>query len=427
VTARLDRSTLMGTAAMGWPVPGCGCVTCIAGDVGLPFGLDLDGAVMLDGPILPDRSITGGQRPAPLGATRLATGALADTHPDARDLSAGDRVSRDGLRIVALPGGTGSGGTGSEAAEGATVAVVSDGEQTWLWSPGGGPLPADTLDALAGAGLAAAVVDVRDAAGHPAAEHAAHRLADLRRTGALADGARVLAVGLSHHGAATTRIETDLAGYGIVVVPPGGRPLDAAPSRPWSTARPGRTLVLGGAASGKSRAAEAMLAAEPEVEYAATGPDPDRTDSEWAAKVAAHRGRRPAGWRTVEAAGPGVLAARLRAGGPPLLVDSIGTWVAAVLDRAGAWDDPPGSGWSGRVEAEVAELVQAWRAAGRPVVAVGEEVGGGVVPATRSGRAFRQVVGELNRRLAEQSERTVLVVAGRTIVLAADSLERGVR
>jgi adenosylcobinamide kinase/adenosylcobinamide-phosphate guanylyltransferase len=173
-----------------------------------------------------------------------------------------------------------------------------------------------------------------------------------------------------------------------------------------------RTLVLGPASSGKSAFAEDLLAAEPAVVYAATGPAPGGDDAAWTARVEAHRARRPAWWRTDET---GALPALLTEPGPPLLVDALGTFVAAAMDRAGAWDDAPG--WRAAVESEVGGVAAAWRAARRRVVAVGEEVGWGVLPAESGGTAFREVLGGLARRLAEQSERVVLVVAGRTLEL----------
>ena len=94
-------------------------------------------------------------------------------------------------------------------------------------------------------------------------------------------------------------------------------------------------LVLGGVRSGKSRHAELLLADAPTCTYVAPGPVLD--DADWAARVAAHRARRPAGWRTAETAD---LAAALRAHpDDPALVDCLGTWVTRLLDDAGAWDD----------------------------------------------------------------------------------------
>ncbi|MGZ4613569.1 MAG: bifunctional adenosylcobinamide kinase/adenosylcobinamide-phosphate guanylyltransferase, partial [Kineosporiaceae bacterium] len=101
--------------------------------------------------------------------------------------------------------------------------------------------------------------------------------------------------------------------------------------------------------------------------------------------------------------------------GPPLLLDALGTWVAAAMDRAGAWHDAPG--WRARVEGEVDAVVAAWRQTERRAVAVGEEVGWGVLPADAGIAAFREVAGDLAQRLAAESELVLLVVAGRVVEL----------
>jgi adenosylcobinamide kinase / adenosylcobinamide-phosphate guanylyltransferase len=175
-----------------------------------------------------------------------------------------------------------------------------------------------------------------------------------------------------------------------------------------------RVLVLGGARSGKSERAELRLAGEPEVTYVASGSD-GAGDPEWAARVAAHRARRPAWWRTAETTG---LASVLRTARGAVLIDGIGTWLAAVMDECGAWDGGPAG--LARLAARTAGLVGAWRQADGYVVAVSDETGLGVVPATPAGRLFRDQLGRLNRALAAESEETELVVAGR--VLSLDDL-----
>ena len=175
-----------------------------------------------------------------------------------------------------------------------------------------------------------------------------------------------------------------------------------------------RVLVLGGARSGKSERAELRLAGEPDVTYVATAPNspvsPD--DPDWAARVAAHRARRPPWWRTAETTD---LAALLAAASGALLIDGIGTWLAAVLDDCGAWDG--GGGARDELAARIAELIGAWRQTSAHVVAVSDETGLGVVPATPAGRLFRDELGRLNQALAAESEEAELVVAGRVLPL----------
>ena len=185
---------------------------------------------------------------------------------------------------------------------------------------------------------------------------------------------------------------------------------------------PWRVLVLGGARSGKSEQAELRLAGEPDVTYVATGPNgavgaagmAGAGDPEWAARVAAHRARRPAWWRTAETTDlAGVLAGARGA----LLIDGIGTWLAAAMDECGAWDGSAES--AGRLAARIAGLIGAWRQTGAHVVAVSDEAGLGVVPGTPAGRLFRDELGRLNQVLAAESEEAELVVAGRVVPLPA--------
>jgi adenosylcobinamide kinase / adenosylcobinamide-phosphate guanylyltransferase len=166
-----------------------------------------------------------------------------------------------------------------------------------------------------------------------------------------------------------------------------------------------RVLVLGGSRSGKSAHAESLLADRMDVTYLATSPPAEDDDAEWATRLAAHRARRPAGWTTVETTAPSEL---LRGGA--VLVDSVTTWVAALMAETGVWGDEPGA--LDRLAARCDALVNAWTMTPAHVVAVSDEVGLGVVPETRSGRLFRDVLGEVNQRLAGTADEVWFVVAG---------------
>ncbi len=189
----------------------------------------------------------------------------------------------------------------------------------------------------------------------------------------------------------------------------GSRRLGLAFGRPVP---PRRTLVLGGARSGKSVTAERMLATAPDVLYVATGGTRDG-DAEWAQRVALHRDRRPAHWRTAETC---ALEPLLAAGGGPLLVDCLALWLTAAMDECDAWDD---AAWAAtgerRLRARTGALTAAWQATSRRVVAVSNEVGSGVVPATASGRRFRDELGRLNAAVANASQEVLLVVAGQPL------------
>ena len=166
-------------------------------------------------------------------------------------------------------------------------------------------------------------------------------------------------------------------------------------------------LVLGGARSGKSAFAERLLARERDVDYVACGLVPDGSDPEWTDRVARHQDRRPSSWRTLETVD---LPAVLGRPGPPVLVDCLTTWLAQVMDDAGIWSAEPAA--DARLAGAVDGLVDAWAGTRRRVIAVSNEVGSGIVPATPSGRRFRDELGVLNARVAAASSRVWLITAG---------------
>jgi adenosylcobinamide kinase/adenosylcobinamide-phosphate guanylyltransferase len=179
-----------------------------------------------------------------------------------------------------------------------------------------------------------------------------------------------------------------------------------------------RTLVLGGIRSGKSQWAEAELAslvaesagAGQPVRYLATGATDD--DPDWSARIAAHRARRPSHWSTVETVDvPTQLRSEVAM---PTLVDDIGGWLTAVMDRRGAWT-------TGSVAADVADLIDAVGGFSSPLALVSQEVGMTVVPPTASGRRFADELGGLNQRLAGLCDLVVLVVAGQPLTVKAPS------
>jgi adenosylcobinamide kinase/adenosylcobinamide-phosphate guanylyltransferase len=173
-----------------------------------------------------------------------------------------------------------------------------------------------------------------------------------------------------------------------------------------------RVLVTGGVRSGKSRHAESLLSGLPTVSYVAPGPRLDEdSDPDWAARIAAHRARRPASWTTVETRD---LGAALRLDGP-VLVDCLGTWLTAVLDSRELWDASSSDATSA-VDGLLDEVVGAL-ASRDQVVLVTNEVGLGVIPAHRSGRLFRDLLGLVNQRIATACDEVHLVVAGRVLRL----------
>lgn len=171
-----------------------------------------------------------------------------------------------------------------------------------------------------------------------------------------------------------------------------------------------RTLVIGGARSGKSRYAE-RLAGDGPVEYVATAARwPD--DAEWTRRVAAHRARRPASWGTTETLD---VAGVLGTPGTTVLVDCLTVWLSRCMDEAGCWPDLPGhdpDAASAALAARTDALVAAVARTRRELILVTNEVGQGVVPATASAREFRDQMGILNARVAAACDAVWLVTAG---------------
>jgi adenosylcobinamide kinase/adenosylcobinamide-phosphate guanylyltransferase len=166
---------------------------------------------------------------------------------------------------------------------------------------------------------------------------------------------------------------------------------------------PRLTLVLGGAASGKSAFAEGLVVGSTRAPvYLATA---EAHDAEMRAKLARHRARRDARWRTVEA--PRDLAPAL---------GEIAPEEAVLLDCATMWLSNHLLAESDLTQAEAA-LMAALDACAGPVVVVSNEVGLSVVPENALARRFRDAQGGLNQRLAARADLVVNVIAGLAQVL----------
>jgi adenosylcobinamide kinase/adenosylcobinamide-phosphate guanylyltransferase len=295
-----------------------------------------------------------------------------------------------------------------------------------LYATDTGPLPEETVSAVRGAAFDLVLLEetfgVRTDHGtdHLDLRSFPEQVRRLREAGAVTRDTDLVAVHLSHHNPPTAELARRLADWGARMVDDGTRltarptatgrvPEGAAPRPRWVTG-PLRTLVIGGARSGKSAEAERLLAAEPEVTYVATA-YPLGTDEEWDVRVRRHVADRPGHWRTAETL---ELAGLLTTPGEPLLVDCLTLWLTRVMDRHEAWDD---QAWATRAEKAVGEevdaLVTAWRRSARRVVAVSNEVGQGVVPDTVAGRRFRDLTGRLNARIAAETEDVRWCVAGK--------------
>lgn len=364
-------AVLIGTGgARGWPEPGCSCASCLRAQSA--------GTGRAAGQVLVDGSLTlrPGQAPEPAGPTA--------SH-----------------QVRAVPGGwdiTGPGG-------GRLLAAAGPG-QVPEPPDGTGPFDLALLDLLAS----------------PA------QLGRLRAAGLVQPHTKVAALYTDHRVTSAAELARRCALWGVTAGRDGLLIAGPDPAAAATPVRPHRTLIIGGARSGKSREAELRLSGEPTVTYLAAGPWADdswagadgQPDAEWAARVAAHQAARPSWWHTEETLD---LAGALRREAGAVLIDGIGTWLAAIMDQAGAWPDPDGHDRAGPPQALVAaridELITAWRQTRALVVAVTDQVGSGLVPPYPAGRAFRDELGWLNQRLAAESDLSLLTVAGRILTLPA--------
>ncbi|WP_296429553.1 bifunctional adenosylcobinamide kinase/adenosylcobinamide-phosphate guanylyltransferase [Yoonia sp.] len=161
---------------------------------------------------------------------------------------------------------------------------------------------------------------------------------------------------------------------------------------------PKLTLVLGGAASGKSAFAENLiLRASDCPTYIATA---QVYDDEMAQKVARHRDMRGTSWHTVEEPVEVAAAMRTAPSGQPILIDCATLWLTNLI--LGDFD----------VAAYSKILLEAAASTKNPVVIVSNEVGQGIVPDNALARQFRNAQGILNQQIALQAELVVAVMAG---------------
>jgi len=167
-------------------------------------------------------------------------------------------------------------------------------------------------------------------------------------------------------------------------------------------------LVLGGVRSGKSRFAQRIAERARRVTFVATAER--RDDAEMHAKIERHRSERPKGWLTIEE--PLYLARTIRDAGNDcdvLLIDCLTLFAANLLEAHG--EDAV------QLQAYIEELCGALRSASCSVVLVSNEVGSGIVPAYELGRRFRDLVGEINQRVASVADTVLLMVAGLPLAL----------
>ena len=167
-------------------------------------------------------------------------------------------------------------------------------------------------------------------------------------------------------------------------------------------------LILGGVRSGKSGYAQRLAELASRVTFVATAER--RDDEEMLRKIERHRAERPSHWRTIEE--PLNLAHIVKSAGADcdvLLIDCLTLFASNLLEAHG--ED------LALAQPQIDDLCAALQAASCTVILVSNEVGSGVVPAYALGRRFRDLVGEINQRIAAVADSVLFMVAGLPLAL----------
>ena len=163
-------------------------------------------------------------------------------------------------------------------------------------------------------------------------------------------------------------------------------------------------LILGGVRSGKSRFAQQLAGkAKGRVLFLATA---QATDDEMAERIARHKTSRPSTWHTVEE--PLQIASALKshaASSDTVILDCLTVWLGNMMSRDASASEE-------EALEEVERLLEVYKAGSASLILVSGEVGMGLVPPYPLGRAFRDIQGRINQKLAQEADRVFFMIAG---------------
>ena len=171
------------------------------------------------------------------------------------------------------------------------------------------------------------------------------------------------------------------------------------------------TLILGGARSGKSDFAQALARKRggDAVLFVATA---EARDDEMRARIASHRAARATEWQTLESPRDIARALGAMAGERVIVIDCVTLWASNVL-LAEKSNAPQA------MSREIDALLVWYRANDAEMILVSNEVGMGLVPANELGRTYRDLLGAVNKKLAECADEVYLLVAGLPVEIKA--------
>ena len=193
-------------------------------------------------------------------------------------------------------------------------------------------------------------------------------------------------------------------------------------------------LILGGARSGKSTYAERLAAgSEKTVAFIATATD---EDDEMHERIIRHKASRPQEWHTIEEP-LDLIGAVQRAFqlADVALLDCMTLWLGNMLlqdyekfqsdDQEQEELQISFDQFNEQVLQHIEELlaIQQNAEAGKTLIVVSNEVGLGIVPAYPLGRIYRDTLGYVNQRLAQDADRVYLMVAGMAVDIKSLHLE----
>jgi adenosylcobinamide kinase/adenosylcobinamide-phosphate guanylyltransferase len=166
------------------------------------------------------------------------------------------------------------------------------------------------------------------------------------------------------------------------------------------------TLILGGARSGKSSYAQQVATATgKKVLFCATA---EPLDADMKDRIRHHRLSRPKSWRTLETPlSPAEQLAPMIKQYDTVVIDCITVLVANIMGQYATLKKQEMA-----VEAEVGSLIKLLEKRGADYLLVSNEVGLGVIPAFKSGRRYRDILGKVNRQLAASADEVYFLVAG---------------
>jgi len=137
-------------------------------------------------------------------------------------------------------------------------------------------------------------------------------------------------------------------------------------------------------------------------------------DEEMLKRIDKHRRKRPPAWNTLEVTtevGKNIL--QKIGGARVVIVDCITLLANNIFSQYSEQGEPIDAPLiEKRLTAEIEELIECTNHVDASFIIVTNEVGLGVVPPTRLGRLYRDLLARANQRLAEAADEVYLMVAG---------------